>query len=119
MGVSNPAQYRVPEFESFERFLFEWLAHRDVLKLDKIFQPQCWFVCGASGENMLDFTGKVERIDKDLAFVQEQLGSRLELPHVNRTMASGGYAEAYRSAEMIDLVAGIYAKDIALFNYDF
>ena len=48
--VLNPEQYRVPEFETFDRFVIQWLARRDLCRLDLAFQPQSLFVCNARGE---------------------------------------------------------------------
>jgi hypothetical protein len=39
-GMSDPEQYRVAEFDSFGRFVHEWLAERDVTRLDGVFRPQ-------------------------------------------------------------------------------
>lgn len=118
MGVREPEQYQVPAFESFERFVHEWLAVRDVETLDFIFQPQYRFVCGADGKPMTDFVGKVETIASDMRLVEERLRRPVPLRHANRTADSGSYAEHY-DRNMIDVVAKIYARDIATFQYDF
>ena len=119
MGVHRPAQYRVPEFETFERFLHEWLAKRDLTKADFMFQPQHLFVCGAAEKPMLDFVGKVENIAEDMKIVSDRLGRTVNLHHSNKTSDKGGYAEHYHGKAMVDLVARIYARDIATFHYDF
>ena len=119
MGMRSPARYRIAEFETFERFLCEWLAPRDLPQLDYVFQPQYPFVTDDEGERIVDFIGKVEEIGDHLKIVEKRLGRALELPHVNRTGDSAGYVTAYRNSRMIDLVADVYAKDISMFNYEF
>jgi hypothetical protein len=119
MGVRNPQQYRIPEFDSFERFLHEWLAVRDIGQADFIFQPQHLFVCDASGNSMLNFIGKVETINNDMHQVAERLGRPIEIRHANKTSDTNTFAKHYHRPEMIDLVGQVYARDIAAFNYDF
>jgi hypothetical protein len=119
MGVRNQSQYQVPEFESFERFVIEWLSRRDVAQLDFIFRPQHCFLTDSQGNRIVDFVGKFEDISVDIANVESRLGKKIVLPHANATSASGEYASSYKSQEMIDLVAQVYQEDIRMFNYDF
>ena len=117
--MRNPSQYQIPEFESFERFVIEWLLCRDITQLDRIFQPQYQFVTDDNGKSVVDFVGNFESINADIAIVEKRLGRAIALPRVNVTSKTPGYVSAYKSQELIDLVAQIYQKDIHMFNYEF
>ena len=119
MGVRNPSQYQIPEFESFERFVIEWLSCRDTSQLDYIFQPQHHFVTDRHGVVMVDFLGRFENLDSDIAVVNERLGREIVLPRINVTCRSPGYVSEYKSQELIDLVGEIYQEDIHMFKYEF
>ena len=119
MGIRNPSQYQIPEFESFERFVIEWLSSRDITQLDYIFQPQHQFVTDQHGVGIVDFVGNFENINSDIAFVEKRLGREIALPRVNVTNRSREYVSAYKSQELIDLVAQIYQEDICMFKYEF
>jgi len=119
MGVNNPAQYQIPEFESFEQFIFDWLMKKNIVECDYIFQPQHLFVCDKKGNIMTDFIGKVENITDDFHLISKQLGREITLPFTNKTSNINDYKVAYRNKEMIEAVAKIYQKDIELFGYQF
>lgn len=119
MGVQNATQYQIPEFESFERFVYEWLSNRNVSQLDYIFQPQYLFTTDHDGENIVQFIGKVENIGTDIALIEKELNRKLVVPHANRISDFLGYKSDYKNQDLIDLVARIYEKDIAMFNYKF
>ena len=119
MGIRNAGQYRVREFDSFERFLFDWLAKKQLENIDYVFQPQHDFVEDAYGNVIVDFVGRVESISQDIADIESRLGKSLYLGHYNRTSESGTYREAYTSEDMVSLVGEIYSGDIAQFGYEF
>ena len=119
MGMRNPSQYQIPEFESFERFLIEWLSRRDITQLDYIFQPQHKFVNDEHGARIVDFVGHFENINSDIAVVEKRLGITIALPRANVTGNFPEYVSAYKSQEMIDLVAQIYQEDICTLKYEF
>lgn len=120
MGVQNPGQYQIPVFDSFERFVNEWLPAQDLLKTDFIFQPQSHFACDANGEIMVDFVGKVESLNKDMQVVSERLGRNISVGKSNSTRLAGmDYRSAFTSNEMIDAISMLYRDDVDKFDYHF
>ncbi|WP_445004373.1 sulfotransferase family 2 domain-containing protein [Halomonas mongoliensis] len=120
MGIYKPERYQIPEFESFERFVCEWLPRKNINKLDFVFQPQSRFVTNGSGGIIVDFLGKLERLDKDIKHVEKNINRSLAIPELNRTgKVDGDMRSLYVSNEMVDVVSRIYANDIELFNYSF
>src|SRR5690554_6454752 len=120
MGVHKPGQYRIPEFESFERFVCEWLPKQDVESLDYIFRPQWMFVCDESGQVMVDHLGRVEEMDETVAILGEKLGKPVLIRNENATrVAMVDYRESYKSSSMVDIVGSLYRRDIENFEYKF
>lgn len=120
MGIYKPERYQIKEFESFERFVCEWLPKQDAEKLDFVFQPQGRFVTDENGEIIVDFLGKLERLSEDIKHVEKKINRPLAIPELNRTgKVDGDVRSLYVSNEMIDVVSSVYANDIDLFNYSF
>jgi hypothetical protein len=117
-AVWNPQQYQVPEFETFERFVLEWLARRDVRALDFVFQPQLPFIADGAGRIIVDHVGKLEDLEPTYRFLEEILGKPLEFPWENRSGDRVDYRELY-TPEMADLVGHIYQDDVRAFGYEF
>jgi hypothetical protein len=120
MGVHKPGQYRIPEFESFERFVCDWLPKQDVESLDYIFRPQWMFVFGESGQLMVDHLGRVEAMDETVAILSQKLGKQVLIRNENSTrVAMVDYRESYKSSSMVDVVGALYRRDIENFGYKF
>lgn len=120
MGVYRPEQYHVPEFDSFERFVRDWLPGRDLVRSDFIFRPQYLFVCDNHKRIVVNHVGYVERLGETVSFLEHRLGRTLDVKTVNATSSGDkSYREAYVNSEMVDIVRSVYADDIALFGYDF
>ncbi|WP_299916736.1 sulfotransferase family 2 domain-containing protein [uncultured Roseobacter sp.] len=61
---------------------------------------------------------RLERLEADLAPLQEHLGFCLEIPHENRSARESDYRHHY-SPTLRDIVADVCAEDIARFGYRF
>ena len=112
-------QYNLPAFRSFESFVYEWLADKDFAKLDNVFQPQYLFIVDENEELMVDFLGKVESLEDDIARLSVKIERKLDVPDLNRVSAKGSYVELYKNKQLINAVGDLYAKDVTLLRYDF
>lgn len=117
-GVWRAERYRVPEFETFERFVFEWLAPRDLLKLDYVFQPQSLFVCDVSGKVVVDHLGRFENLRPTHAFLREKTPQIREIPGSNKSGDHVDYRSFY-TPELVERIASLYATDVQRFGYSF
>lgn len=115
--VVRPAQYRAPAFDTFERFVHEWLATRDVERLDGIFRPQAHYVLDSSGRMDFDHVGRLDRMDQTEAWLNSVLDRPFAMVHRNASPRSP-YRDYYTPA-LRDEIARIYAADVALLGYDF
>ena len=113
MGIQNPAQYNIPEFKTFDRFVCEWLSQRNPDSLDFVFRPQSLFVC-IDDQIKVDFVGKVEDMATDIVEVENSLGRKLEIKKLNRTNKK----RLSVSSESLNIIAKLYQKDFKLFGYD-
>tara|TARA_E500000305_G_scaffold109017_1_gene112927 strand:- start:4911 stop:5555 length:645 start_codon:yes stop_codon:yes gene_type:complete len=120
MGVYQPEQYHIPQFDTFERFVCEWLPSRNLTNSDFIFRPQYSFVCDRKKRIIVDHLGYVERLRETVSFVERRLGRELDIKVENATNAgSGVYQDAYFSDEMVEIVRSVYADDVSMFGYEF
>jgi hypothetical protein len=117
-GVWRPERYRTPEFDSFERFVREWLEPRDRRKLDYVFQPQSLFVCDEHGQVLVDHVGRYDDLDATRSFLEEAVPGLPSIPQSNRSGAPVDYRTFY-TPELAKLVGDIYADDVRLFGYRF
>ena len=117
-GMWRPHLYRGPEFESFERFVREWLAPRDVTKLDGVFQPQSLFLCDRNRKLLVDHAGRLEDLGPTYAFIERHVGAIAPLARANRSGDAVDYRDHYSPA-LAKLVGDIYRDDIERFGYDF
>ena len=116
--VNRPEQYAIPEFETFERFVRDWLAGKDLTRLDYVLQPQSRFVCDRNGKLIVDHVGRVENLEPTLDFLRSNIGHVPEVSRLNRSGDAFDYRTFY-TPSLAGLVAQLYARDIELFDYDF
>lgn len=117
-SVWGAERYQRAEFETFERFVNEWLAHRDVATLDGIFQPQSLFVCDAAGKLLVDHVGRVEDLAPTLTFIRDHIGKLPRIEHGNLSGRRVDYCDYY-TAELAKTVGSIYRRDVQTFGYRF
>jgi hypothetical protein len=117
-GILQPDRYQVAEFESFQRFVEEWLLRHKEANLDGIFQPQWTFVIGEDGQILVDHIGHLNDLEPTLDFVEGALGYRLQIPDGNRSGERMDFRQFY-TPELVELVGNFYARDVEAFGYSF
>lgn len=105
-----------PDHETF-RSLHTFDAYLDWRITVKGSELQSDFVRSESGELLVDFVGRYERLAEDFDVVCDRIGVECALPHVNRS-AHGDFRDYYTS-ETRALVEEVYRPDIELFGYQF
>lgn len=118
MGVNNPMQHQIPEFDSFESFIHEWLANKKLSSLDYIFRPQSNFIYDQNDILIIDYLGRLENLDSDIREINKLTKKSISVPRLNFTAAENNYRDYYNT-NMLDLVAQIYKRDVQLFNYEY
>lgn len=111
------AKNKVIPFDNFEHFLIEGFARDPEIRGWVHFRPQREFVCDASGRNLMDFTGRFERVAEDYAEIAARLGKPEDLP-ISNISERGNYRDAYSPATKA-IVRHYFADDLAIFGYDF
>ena len=119
MGIAHAERYRTPEFESFERFVLEWLPNQDLSTVDPVFQPQCPYLTDGSGDVIVDHVARFESLEKDLDQVRSATSLPIRLEQFNRSTNGLDYRRAYKTAEMVEQVCRAYPTDIDKFDYSF
>lgn len=113
------AQAHLSSYATFEEFVYNWVNHENIRKKNH-FRPQIEFLNdGIPGSRriMVDFVGRVERIDEDLGRVAHVLDMNVRLSRTN-TSSRVAY-QTYYSGEMEKIIRNVYADDIEVFGYTF
>src|SRR5262245_60897278 len=104
------------EYADFGDFVLRWLKPCTHWT-EPHFRPQHEFL-ELGGRLVMDFVGRVERIDVDFATVCERLGIQAQLERLNPTVAKHGtLGDHYVSDAVERRVRDVYAKDFELFGY--
>lgn len=115
--VWRAQRFMIPEFETFDRFVTEWLVKRHPWP-DPIFQPQTAWICSRWGKPLVDHVGRIEKLEPTLSFLEEHLGKVPSIPQGNKSGGQVDYRSFY-TPELARLVGEIYASDIDAFGYEF
>jgi chondroitin 4-sulfotransferase 11 len=75
------------------------------------------YVSDAGAAMLVDFVGRYETLQADIAYLKQRLGLGHDLPHTNRS-THDAYRQYYTS-ETRDIVARRFARDIEHFGYRF
>jgi len=83
-----------------------------------IYRNQIDYLTDASGQQIVDFVGRFERLQDDFEWVTRTvLGEPVSLPHVNRSQHQH-YSQYYTPA-LVKMVAHRFERDIEKFQYTF
>lgn len=83
-----------------------------------LFRPQHEMLCNVDGKLAMDFVGRVENLEQDFARICSHIGvTPAPLERVNASQHRPWFE--YYDAELRDLVATMYRRDIELFGYSF
>lgn len=111
-GMHHPEQYAIPEFDSFERFVAEWLPQQDLTKTDPVFRSQSSYICDSNGKVIVNHLGSVEAVADIEAWLSNTLGRTIVVGHTNRTPTEGTRGEPGPETEAT--IRRIYKQDYAL-----
>ncbi len=110
--------YASDYFDSFGTFVREWLVHQDLYECDCVFWPQHYYVCDDDLNLLVDYAGKLEKIDEALDYVGSKIGKKIDLMVMNKSIRKSNYTDYYDD-ELIEIVSRLYAEDIKMFAYEF
>jgi len=111
------AAENLTEFETFEAFIagMEKSSFRNRVLMWRHFKPQWHFLSDWSGKDAVSFIGRFESLEADIATIGAAIGITPELTRENVTKTAD-YSTYFTPAAR-DLVARIYAEDIARYGY--
>jgi hypothetical protein len=98
----------VSGMKNFDEYL-EWRVNKDLHFQKDIF-------CDQEGTLLVDYVGKLERIEEDFNHISLRLGIEPVLPHKNSSNRERDYL-AYYTPKSVDLVFEAFQKDIQAFGY--
>ena len=80
--------------------------------------PARHYMTRADGVEQCQAYVRLEHLEEDLVPIEDHLGFRLEMPHVNRSDRAGDY-RGYYSDETAQVIAEVCAEDVGRFGYAF
>lgn len=98
------------EADSFKRYL-ELIGRREHVQ----WAPQYRFISDENGQQIVDFIGRFEHLERDALHVFSRIGAQGPLPHAHATERLP--LSDYYDREAVEIVAHHYAHDIELFGY--
>lgn len=117
--ISRPEQYCVPAFESFSRFIEEWLSVKPFSEMDQIFRPQAEFINDRHGKQLVSFLGKTEEMGSVETYLKQTLGREIQIGRTNVSSENQTDYRSFYSDKDAETVARLYAEDIKLYGYEF
>ena len=116
--VWRAEQYDIPEFDTFESFVNDWLASQNLGALDEAFQPQLPFVSDRRGEIIVDHLGRVESLEPTYEYLADRVQALMPFGRSNRSGDPVDYRKFY-TPELVDRVGKIYADDVRILGYEY
>lgn len=113
MGMRRAHLYRSSSFNTFDRFVCEWLAKQEMQEIDGVFKPQHWYLCDGD-EVVVDLVVKLEQIDVGIRELARLLGREIAMGHFNQTQSS---ELLIQSPETLTVIQQLYQKDFEIFSY--
>ena len=108
------------EFKDFNHFLRDKKCCKSLSLVNTKFNPCYTFIYDEDMNCQVDFVGRYENLNEDMAYIQEKLGMSIEpIPHVNSTKSKRPHYSVFYNEENIEIVREIYKVDIELFGYEF
>jgi hypothetical protein len=113
MKIKNPRLYQRNEFESFDRFVQEWLQNQNLDQVDGIFKPQHKFLC--QGKSILvDQVIKLEGIQNNRIALNDPLNSVISIGYFNH---QEGKEEIKFNSQTEEIIKELYYLDYIIFGY--
>ena len=116
--VRNPWESEVSLWKWFQLAKGETISFEKHINRRKKRMGFTEWMCDKNGNNLIDFIGRFENLQKDFNIVCDKIGiPQRKLPHKNKSNHKH-YTEYYND-ETRSIVAEKYAKDIKRFGYRF
>lgn len=110
------AKENLGQYRDFGSFVKQWLNAGNIWKWPH-FQPQHHYFLDRARLYAMDFVGFFENLDEDFAHIANRIGRDCTLEKMNASNRKD-YKDYY-DQETMNIVARIYADDIALLGYAF
>lgn len=124
--VRNPWDWQVSLYhftqqnpEHFQHDLVKKMTFEDYIEW-RVEEAKCTqkeFLYDRSGNQLVDFVGRIENINEDFQYICDKIGVKNKLKHTNKSVHQD-YRKMY-SGHTFDLINKTYAEEINLFGYDF
>lgn len=114
----RPEIKEVVSLGSFDNFVSEFSHDPDTFLGIRYFKPQWKYLTDHTGSVPMDFVGRFEQFEDDLAIALKAIGLRRSVIRHRKQTKRKDYRDYYSSSSR-GVIASVYARDIDLFSYEF
>lgn len=107
--------YHSELFQTFHKFVTNWLILQDPSSIEIVFRPQYLFITDEEQQLMVNYLGKLENMGVSLREVEHAVGISFTPDWKNKS-AHLDY-KSYYNPELQELVYGYYRRDFELLGY--
>jgi chondroitin 4-sulfotransferase 11 len=114
MGMYKSSYYtNHPDFETFERFVNNWLSKKELAKLDGVFCPQYLYLFDKEDQLLVDKVYQLEKIENYYDEISQNIYKPFSLDHHNISDKKISHI----TDELKDTIYQLYRKDFELLDY--
>src|SRR5699024_1135215 len=84
-SVRGEDYFKRKEFSSFRSFILDWLPHQDLESANLLFRPQYKFICDNKDDILVDYVGKLEKLETVSTILDERLNKKISINTKNIT----------------------------------
>jgi hypothetical protein len=113
MKIKNPRLYQRDEFESFDRFVQEWLKYQNLDLVDGIFKPQYKYLC-LDNTVLVNQVIQLESVQNNSIQLKDAKNSVISIGNFNH---QEGKEEIKFNSQTEEIIKELYYLDYIIFGY--
>ncbi|MEM6965923.1 MAG: sulfotransferase family 2 domain-containing protein [Bacteroidota bacterium] len=91
--------------------------NKELINFHAMFMPQLYWISDMNGSIIVDYIGRYENLQEDIAYIKDKLNISKPLPHLRKSKREH-YSTYYDNATK-NIVGDFFKKDIEYFKYEF
>jgi hypothetical protein len=119
-GQNMPMADKIQRYDSFDQFVREFINRKSIDRSNIVFQDQSRFISFDGRVIGCDYLGRFESLQRDFQTICQRIGidAKLQRHNASRAGKTTDYRPYYTDASA-EVVAKVYAQDIAMLGYRF
>lgn len=115
-SVRREEYFKRKEFDSFESFILDWLPYQDLENKNLLFKPQYKFICDSNDNILVNYVGKLEKLDTVSNTLENRLNKKINIVKKNITDRPISIQKIL-TGEIKNRIFELYQKDFEILGY--